>query len=242
MMCWVRLSPTAPGPPSRAGLRVQLGHPSRADPPLRTPTGPGLGTNRLPGRRKGPPSSGSALTALPRSPRPCRERRWKDPAPGERPPAGLPATWALRSLREERKHEETLVAMEKENCSLRQVVAEQESKLAEQNQLITKLQETVSQLQAEILSSQRRIHQQQQAQEMIQSQTEALEHREMQTSVALQRANCKFERFRSKVIQATFSAPSSEPPQAELTDEELLEAMQVLSGTLLPAASKGLMS
>ncbi|XP_051493383.1 coiled-coil domain-containing protein 27 isoform X2 [Apus apus] len=106
------------------------------------------------------------------------------------------------------------------------VVAEQESKLAEQNQLITELQETVSQLQAEILSSQRHVHQQQQAQQMIQSQTEALEHREVQTRVALKRMTCRFERFRSKIIQATFSTAGSKPPQAELTDEEVLETLQ----------------
>lgn len=37
----------------------------------------------------------------------------------------------------------------------------------------------------------------------------------------------KFERYRSKIIQATFSMAGSKAPQAEVTDEELLEAMQV---------------
>lgn len=37
----------------------------------------------------------------------------------------------------------------------------------------------------------------------------------------------KFERFRSKIIQATFSTAGCKAPQAELTDEEVLEAMQV---------------
>lgn len=37
----------------------------------------------------------------------------------------------------------------------------------------------------------------------------------------------KFERYRSKIIQATFSTAGSKPPQAEVTDEEVLEAMQV---------------
>ncbi|NXG54972.1 CCD27 protein, partial [Hemiprocne comata] len=130
------------------------------------------------------------------------------------------------SLREERKHEEMMVTMEKENCSLRQVVAEQESKLAEQNKLISELQETVSQLQAEVLSSQHHIHQQQRIQELFQSQAEALRHKELQTRVALERMTCRFERYRSKIIQATFSTAGSNPPQAEVTDEELLEAMQ----------------
>ncbi|KAM6336413.1 coiled-coil domain-containing protein 27-like isoform 3-T3 [Alca torda] len=90
------------------------------------------------------------------------------------------------SLSEEREHEEMMMAIEKENCSLRQVVTEQESKLAEQNKLISELQGTVSQLRAEVLSSRQHIHKQQQAQQEIQSRAEALQHRELQTRVALE--------------------------------------------------------
>uniref|UniRef100_A0A8C3K5W3 Coiled-coil domain-containing protein 27 n=1 Tax=Calidris pygmaea TaxID=425635 RepID=A0A8C3K5W3_9CHAR len=107
-----------------------------------------------------------------------------------------------------------------------QVVTEQESKLAEQNQLLSKLQETISQLRAEALSSRRRIREQQQAQEEIQSQVQTLQHRELQTRVALECITSRFERYRSKIIQATFSMAGSKPPQAEVTDEEVLEAMQ----------------
>ncbi|XP_075028298.1 coiled-coil domain-containing protein 27 isoform X5 [Calonectris borealis] len=130
------------------------------------------------------------------------------------------------SLREEWKHEEMMMTIEKENCSLQQVVTEQESKLAEQNKLISELQGTVSQLQAEVLTSRYHIHKQHQAQEVIQSQAETLQHRELQTRVALECITSRFERYRSKIIQATFSAAGSKPPQAELTDEEVLEAMQ----------------
>ncbi|XP_054705617.1 coiled-coil domain-containing protein 27 isoform X3 [Grus americana] len=130
------------------------------------------------------------------------------------------------SLREERKHEEMMVTIEKENCSLRQAVTEQECRLAEQNKLISELQGTVSKLQAEVLSSQHHIRKQQRAQAAIQSQAETLEHRELQTRVALECITSRFERYRSKIIQATFSTAGSKPPQAEVTDEELLEAMQ----------------
>ncbi|NXN42390.1 CCD27 protein, partial [Rhinoptilus africanus] len=130
------------------------------------------------------------------------------------------------SLIEEREHEEMMMAIEKENCRLRQVVTEQESKLAEQKQLISELQGTVSQLRAEVLSSRHHIHKQQQAQEEMQSRAEALQHRELQTRVALECITSRFERYRSKIIQATFSTAGSKPPQAEVTDEEVLEAMQ----------------
>ncbi|XP_040389780.1 coiled-coil domain-containing protein 27 isoform X2 [Cygnus olor] len=130
------------------------------------------------------------------------------------------------SLREEGKHEEMMVTTEKENCSLRQVVTEQESKLAEQNKLISDLQGTVSQLEAEALTNRYQIHKQQRAQEEMQSQAETLQHTELQTRVALECLTSRFERFRSKIIQATFGTAGSKPPQAELTDEEVLEAMQ----------------
>ncbi|NXC18172.1 CCD27 protein, partial [Corythaeola cristata] len=130
------------------------------------------------------------------------------------------------SLREEQKQEEAMVTIEKENYSLQQVVMEQECKLAEQKQLISELQGTVRQLQAEVLSGQNHIHKQQRAQEAIQSQAERLQRSELRTRVALERISSRFERFRSKIIQATFSTAGSKPPQAELTDEEVLEAMQ----------------
>uniref|UniRef100_A0A669QTK8 Coiled-coil domain containing 27 n=1 Tax=Phasianus colchicus TaxID=9054 RepID=A0A669QTK8_PHACC len=129
------------------------------------------------------------------------------------------------SLREERKHEEMMAAMEKENYSLQQVNL-QESKLREQMELISGLQGTTWQLQAEALTNRYHIQKQQHAQEKLQSQTEMLQHTELQTRVALERVTSKFERFRSKIIQATFSTAGIKAPQAELSDEEVLEAMQ----------------
>uniref|UniRef100_A0A8D0FA31 Coiled-coil domain containing 27 n=1 Tax=Strix occidentalis caurina TaxID=311401 RepID=A0A8D0FA31_STROC len=107
-----------------------------------------------------------------------------------------------------------------------QVVTEQESKLAEQNKLISELEGTVRQLQAEVLRGRYHIHEQQRAQEARQSQAEMLQHRELQARVALERISSRFERYRSKIIQATFSTAGSKAPQAELADEEVLEAMQ----------------
>ncbi|XP_064893952.1 coiled-coil domain-containing protein 27 isoform X4 [Columba livia] len=130
------------------------------------------------------------------------------------------------SLTEEQEDKEMMVTIEKENCNLRQVVAEQESKLAEQRQLISELQEAVGQLQEEVRSSRHRLRQQRQARDAAQSQAEALQHQELQTRVALECLTSRFERYRNKIIQATFSTAGMKAPQAELTDEEVLEAMQ----------------
>lgn len=119
-----------------------------------------------------------------------------------------------------------------------QVVREQKSKLDEQMELISDLQGTAWQLQAEALTNQFHMQKQQCAQEEMKSQAEVLQHTELQTRVALERITSKFERFRSKIIQATFSTAGIKAPQAELTDEEVLEAMQVCSSLELQACGE----
>ncbi|NXN98619.1 CCD27 protein, partial [Rhinopomastus cyanomelas] len=130
------------------------------------------------------------------------------------------------NLREEWKQKGMLEAIEKENCSLRQIITDQESKLAEQKQQIGELQGTLSQLQAELLASQHHSQKQQRAQEESESRAEMLEHRELQARVALEALTIRFEKYRNKIIQAVFSTPGSQAPQAELTDDDVLKAMQ----------------
>ncbi|OWK54367.1 Coiled-coil domain-containing protein 27 [Lonchura striata] len=135
-------------------------------------------------------------------------------------------SFQLCSLTEEQRQEEAVVMMEEKNHNLQQVVTEQESQLAEQNKLISELQGRISQLQAEAVTTRLHLLKQKQAQKEIQGQVEALQHTELQTRVALEIISSKFERFRNKIIQATFCVEGIQDPQAELTDDEVLEAMQ----------------
>ncbi|NWH65488.1 CCD27 protein, partial [Geococcyx californianus] len=137
----------------------------------------------------------------------------------------------FRSLREEQEHEVMMATME-ENISLQQVVTELKSMVAEQKEQMNELQGVVSQLRAELQSCQRHSHTQQREHAVLQSQAEMLQHKVLQATVARESISSRFERYRNKIIQATFSTAGSKPPQAELTDEEVLEAMQV------PASSK----
>ncbi|KAL2296502.1 hypothetical protein Nmel_015821, partial [Mimus melanotis] len=130
------------------------------------------------------------------------------------------------TLTEEQRQEQITVMMEEENLNLQQVVTEQESQLAEQNKLISELQETISQLKAEIVSTRLQLLEHKQAHKETQSQAESLQHKELQTRVALDHISSKFERFRNKIIQAAFSVEGIQDPVAELTDDEVLEAMQ----------------
>ncbi|NXS23470.1 CCD27 protein, partial [Mystacornis crossleyi] len=82
------------------------------------------------------------------------------------------------TLTEEQKQEEMMVMLEEDNRKLQQVVTEQESQLAEQNKLISELEETISQLRAEVVTTRLNLLEQKQAQKEIQSQAEALQHKE----------------------------------------------------------------
>ncbi|KAJ7421451.1 coiled-coil domain containing 27 [Willisornis vidua] len=130
------------------------------------------------------------------------------------------------SLTEEQRKEEIMAMMEEKNHSLQQVVMEQESQLARQNELISELEGTISRLRIEVVTSRRHLREQEQAQKEIQSRAEALEHTELQTRVALERMSSKFERCRNKIIQVAFNMEGTHDRSAELTDEQVLQGMQ----------------
>ncbi|NWZ43809.1 CCD27 protein, partial [Brachypodius atriceps] len=130
------------------------------------------------------------------------------------------------TITEEQRQEEVVVMMEEENRNLHQIVTEQESQLAEQSKLIGELQGTINQLRAEVVNTRLHLLEQKQAQKETQSQADALQHKALQTRVALEQITCKFERYRNKIIQATFSMEGSQDHPGELTDNEVLEAMQ----------------
>uniref|UniRef100_A0A8D0BID3 Coiled-coil domain-containing protein 27 n=1 Tax=Salvator merianae TaxID=96440 RepID=A0A8D0BID3_SALMN len=130
------------------------------------------------------------------------------------------------NLREERKYEEMMGAIERENYKLRQDVSELESKLSAKSQQIDELQNNVNWLQAELVVNQHHAGKQLSKHSDLQNQLEALQRVAQQTRVTLESISARFERFRSKIIQATYSTPGTKSPQTEITDEEVLETLQ----------------
>ncbi|XP_053137293.1 coiled-coil domain-containing protein 27 isoform X5 [Hemicordylus capensis] len=130
------------------------------------------------------------------------------------------------NLREERKQAETMGNIERENSKLRQDVSELESQLSEKSQLIEELQSNVDRLQAELGVNQQHVGKQLGRQTELQKQLDTLQRAEQQTRVNLESISARFERFRSKIIQATYSSPATKSPQAEIGDDEVLEALQ----------------
>ncbi|XP_070615177.1 coiled-coil domain-containing protein 27 [Erythrolamprus reginae] len=130
------------------------------------------------------------------------------------------------NLREERKHEEMMGTIERENSRLRQEVTKLEAQVVDRDQAIHTLQVNIQQLQSQLLVNKHHAIKQLSSQNELQKQLDILQRAEQQTRVTLESVSARFERFRSKIIQAAYSTPGTKSPQAEITDEEVLEALQ----------------
>ncbi|XP_078497086.1 coiled-coil domain-containing protein 27 [Lissotriton helveticus] len=130
------------------------------------------------------------------------------------------------NLREECKHEEMMAAMEKESYGLREGVAELTAELEKRNSIIGEQKNEIQNLQAEDTSLRNHLNKVLGDSGETQIKADALEYLESQLKVALEATNAKFERFRSKMLQVTYSTPGTRIPLTELSDDEILEAMQ----------------
>ncbi|XP_044133560.1 coiled-coil domain-containing protein 27-like [Bufo gargarizans] len=130
------------------------------------------------------------------------------------------------SLREERKHEEMMASLEQENCSLREMICELKSEVMRRNEMIAELKSEVQRLQKEISKYQTEVKKQEGETSQIKSKAEDLASSEQHVKVALETLHTKYERLRSKIIQAAYMAPGFKGPQVVISDNEILETMQ----------------
>ncbi|XP_040182513.1 coiled-coil domain-containing protein 27 [Rana temporaria] len=130
------------------------------------------------------------------------------------------------SMREERKHEEVMAAMEKENYDLRELVSEMRSEVSRRNDLIGELKSDAQRLQREVLEVQSQVRKKEGEKNRIESKAGELATSEQRARVTLEALQSRFERFRSKIIQAAYTAPGFRGPQVEVPDNDILETMQ----------------
>ncbi|XP_057562513.1 coiled-coil domain-containing protein 27 [Hippopotamus amphibius kiboko] len=130
------------------------------------------------------------------------------------------------NLREDKKHEEMMGLIGKDNLHLRQHVSELEKELTKQEQTISELEAKVSQLQAQVNQSQNHLQRWKQLQEEMQNKNEMIQHAEQQARVALEGAQSRLERLRNKIIQATFNSLGFKSLATEISDNDILEALQ----------------
>uniref|UniRef100_A0A8C0CD92 Coiled-coil domain containing 27 n=1 Tax=Balaenoptera musculus TaxID=9771 RepID=A0A8C0CD92_BALMU len=130
------------------------------------------------------------------------------------------------NLREDKKREEMMGLIEKDNLFLRQQVSELEKELVKREQTISELEAKVSQLQAQVNQSQDRLQRRKQLQEEMQSKNEMIQQAEQQVRVALESTQSRLERLRNKIIQATFNTIGFKSLATEISDYDILEALQ----------------
>ncbi|XP_028922438.1 coiled-coil domain-containing protein 27 isoform X3 [Ornithorhynchus anatinus] len=110
-------------------------------------------------------------------------------------------------LREERKLEEMMGAIEKDNFALRQHVCDLESELGKRIEQIGEFGGRLSWLEGEVTAGRNHLERQQRCQAELQSQNE-------------------LERLRNRIIQATFSTAGIKSPNSEISDSDILDALQ----------------
>ncbi|XP_004272599.1 coiled-coil domain-containing protein 27 [Orcinus orca] len=130
------------------------------------------------------------------------------------------------NLREDKKHMEMMGLIEKENLLLRQQVSELEKELVKREWTISELEAKVSQLQAQVNQSQDYLQRRKQLQEEMQNKNEMIQRAEQQAHVALESAQSRLERLRNKIIQATFNTIGFKSLATEISDNDILEALQ----------------
>ncbi|KAL4667413.1 hypothetical protein H8959_006102 [Pygathrix nigripes] len=145
---------------------------------------------------------------------------------GERKQQLQAMTDKFSNLREDKKHQEMMGLIEKDNQLLRQQVSKLERKLTKRDHVISELDTKVSQLQEQVELDQNHLQRWKQLQEDLQSKNEMIQEAEQQVRVALESSQSRLERLRNKIIQATFSISGTKSLANEISDNDILEALQ----------------
>ncbi|XP_043531342.1 forkhead-associated domain-containing protein 1-like [Chiloscyllium plagiosum] len=129
-------------------------------------------------------------------------------------------------LRESRGHQEELVSKEKELVTHRHNANQLERRMKE-------LESEVKQLRSQQDDMKTSASEEKQAREQLQDELERtrlllqeMGRRERLVRVDLEQAQAKLERFRSRIMQTTYSAPGVQSPTEALSDEQVIEQMK----------------
>ncbi|XP_072334485.1 forkhead-associated domain-containing protein 1-like isoform X2 [Scyliorhinus torazame] len=133
-------------------------------------------------------------------------------------------------MRESGVHQEELVSKQKELVTYRHNAKQLESRIKE-------LESEVKQLRSQQAVMKTSISEEKRAQEQVQDELERtrlllqeMGRRERLVRVDLEQAQAKLERFRSRIMQTTYSAPGVQSPKEALSDEQVIEQMkQIIS-------------
>uniref|UniRef100_UPI00398F827E forkhead-associated domain-containing protein 1-like n=1 Tax=Pristiophorus japonicus TaxID=55135 RepID=UPI00398F827E len=129
-------------------------------------------------------------------------------------------------MRESTTHQEELVSKEKELVTNRHNVKELGSRVKELESQIKRFRSQEEDMKTSVTEERR-------AQERLQDELERtrlllqeMGRRERRVRVDLEQAQAKLERFRSQIMQTTYSAPGVRPPKEAVSDQQVIEQMK----------------
>nr|XP_033777364.1 coiled-coil domain-containing protein 27 [Geotrypetes seraphini]XP_033777365.1 coiled-coil domain-containing protein 27 [Geotrypetes seraphini] len=129
-------------------------------------------------------------------------------------------------LHDDRKHQELLAQIERENYNLRQHISELQLELEERDNQIKDWKAEIQKQERKTEEKQYQLRQCLLERKEMEDKVDALEHLEHRTKVSLEHVQARFERFRNKIVQSTYSSPGTKSPTIELHDGDVLDAMQ----------------
>ncbi|XP_072887891.1 forkhead-associated domain-containing protein 1-like isoform X2 [Hemitrygon akajei] len=129
-------------------------------------------------------------------------------------------------MREANNHQEELVAKEKELVTQRHNVKQLESRLKEMESEIEQLRGQQDNMKRSV--SEERLAQEQLRDELERTrlQLQEMGRKERLVRVDLEQAQARLERFRSRILQTTYSAPGVQSPKEALSDQQVIEEMK----------------
>ncbi|XP_052034272.1 coiled-coil domain-containing protein 27 [Apodemus sylvaticus] len=132
------------------------------------------------------------------------------------------------NLREEKKHQEIMGLIEKENLILRQQVADLKTELVNSQQTIEELNTQTKELEDQVNTDKDHLRRWKELHDDLQARNEMIQQAEQQTRVVLEATQARLEKLRNKIIQAVFSVSVSGTKNlsTELSDTHILDSLQ----------------
>ncbi|XP_032743301.1 coiled-coil domain-containing protein 27 [Rattus rattus] len=130
------------------------------------------------------------------------------------------------NLREEKKHQEIMGLIEKENLTLRQKVADLKTDLENSEHTIEELNARTKELENLVNTDKDHLRRWKELNDDLQMRNEMIQQAEQQTHVVLEATQARLEKLRNKIIQAVFSVSGTKSLSTEISDNYILESLQ----------------
>ncbi|NP_001177992.1 coiled-coil domain-containing protein 27 [Rattus norvegicus] len=130
------------------------------------------------------------------------------------------------NLREEKKHQEIMGLIEKENLTLRQKVADLKTELENSEHTIEELNAQTKELENLVNTDKDHLRRWKELNDDLQMRNEMIQQAEQQTHVILEATQARLEKLRNKIIQAVFSVSGTKSLSTEISDNYILESLQ----------------